>query len=107
MHLIMSSSSSSKASTDAPLRKYQRRKVTLVNLDLSLGLPGQTSTQVGSSSVVDAEVVHPFQQQSAPTPIDVEAFDDEVLISSARAFAEVVSCAMFYFFLFLLFFESI
>ncbi|CAM8896864.1 unnamed protein product [Rhodiola kirilowii] len=75
---------------DAPLRKYQRRK-TSVNLDLSIGLPGQTLDQVGNSSSVARVgflVVQPIQQQNAPVPIDVDAFDDEVLISSPRAFAE-------------------
>ncbi|CAM8995452.1 unnamed protein product [Rhodiola kirilowii] len=71
----------------APLRQYQRRKVT-VNVELGIGLPGQNGAQVGGSSDVGAQAAQPIQQQNAPVPIDVDAFDDEVLITSARAFAE-------------------
>lgn len=73
---------------DSFLRKYQRRKTTL-NLDLTIGLPGRTKDQLGSSSGVGEQNVQPVQQQNAPVLIDVDAFDDEVLISSARAFEEV------------------
>lgn len=67
------------------LRGYRRRKAVL---DLNVPpIPSEIREQVGTSQHAGSEEV-----TSHPAPaatIDVEAIEDEVIESSARAFAEV------------------
>ncbi|KAI3418568.1 uncharacterized protein J3R85_013617 [Psidium guajava] len=81
---------STQMTKNPPLRGYRRRKAGL-NLDLNNEPPVEnrdhegTSTQVVSQQVGDS---HQGQQPLQHATIDVEAIDDDVTISSPRAFAE-------------------
>lgn len=68
-----------------PLRHSRslRRRKTGLDVDLNAAPPSESRDQVGTSS--HEGVVAP----APPAPIDVDAFDDDVIISSPRAFAQV------------------
>ncbi|OAY32829.1 E3 ubiquitin-protein ligase RNF4 [Manihot esculenta] len=73
------------------LRGYRRRKTML---DLNV-LPSESRDQEGTSTQ-DVQHGEQASQQGQPLPpatIDVEAFDDDVIESSPRAFAEAKSNA--------------
>lgn len=65
-----------------------RRRKTLLEVDLNVP-PSENRDQEGTSAHANFLVVEPS------APIDVEAFDDDVVISSPRAFAQV--CFFFYY----------
>ncbi|XP_022758714.1 E3 ubiquitin-protein ligase RNF4-like [Durio zibethinus] len=68
-----------------PLRGYRRRKAVL---DLNVP-PSELREQEGTSQQAGPEEVSSQPVQPAPpATIDVEAIDDDVIESSARAFAE-------------------
>ncbi|KAJ8749185.1 hypothetical protein K2173_018656 [Erythroxylum novogranatense] len=67
-----------------PLRGYRRRKALL---DLNMP-PCEIRDQEGSSVQTLPQGVGASQQSVAAATIDVEAFDDDVIESSPRAFAE-------------------
>lgn len=62
------------------LRSLRRRKTGL-DVDLNVLPPSESRDEVGSSAPQGVP-------EAPPAPIDVEAFDDDVIISSPRAFAE-------------------
>lgn len=68
-----------------------RRRKTGLNVDLNAVPASDNHDQVGPSTrsrsqdCETSQVVAPVQ----PAPIDLEAIDDDVMISSPRAFAEV------------------
>ncbi|XVF21353.1 hypothetical protein REPUB_Repub12eG0083400 [Reevesia pubescens] len=67
------------------LRGYRRRKAVL---DLNVP-PSEVREQEGTSQQAGSEEMTGQPVQPAPpAPIDVEAIDDDVIVSSARAFAE-------------------
>lgn len=74
------------------LRSLRRRKTGL-DVDLNVVPPSESRDQVGSSAPQGVA-------EAPPAPIDVEAFDDDVIISSPRAFAEVCSSSWSYFLFF-------
>ncbi|XP_057474866.1 uncharacterized protein LOC130762982 [Actinidia eriantha] len=83
---------SSRGITGTPLRGYvrnSRRRKTVLEVDLSVP-PSENRNQVGTSGRANSRDVAPGQQGISvpPAPIDVEAFDDDVVISSPRAFTE-------------------
>ncbi|GFZ13475.1 RING/U-box superfamily protein [Actinidia rufa] len=83
---------SSRGVTGTPLRGYvrnSRRRKTVLEVDLSVP-PSENRNQVGTSGRANSRDVAPGQQGRSvpPAPIDVEAFDDDVVISSPRAFTE-------------------
>ena len=82
------------------LRGYRRRKAVL---DLNVP-PSEIREQEGTSQQAGPEeVTGQSVQPSPPAAIDVEAIDDDVIESSARAFAEVCfSCYLFILFFFTL-----
>ncbi|GFY99388.1 RING/U-box superfamily protein [Actinidia rufa] len=69
--------------------RNSRRRKTVLEVDLSVPL-SENRDQVGTSARANSRDVAPGQQGGSvpPSPIDVEAFDDDVVISSPRAFAE-------------------
>lgn len=78
----------------APLRGYRRRKAVLdLNVAPSEGRDDEgTSTQPAPAPVPapsPAAQEGQASHQAPPTTIDVEALDDDVIVSSPRAFAEV------------------
>ncbi|XP_021907118.1 E3 ubiquitin-protein ligase RNF4 [Carica papaya] len=74
-----------------PLRGYRRRKVVL---DLNVP-PIENRDVEGTSNLHGTQHVQANEQGQhvTPTAIDVEALDDDVIESSARAFAEAKSNA--------------
>lgn len=86
-------SMSTRGSRGAPLQGYvrngRRRKMPL-DVDLNVP-PADNPSQEGTSADSNTLDVQNGQQRASvlPVPIDVEAFDDDVVISSPRAFAEV------------------
>ncbi|KAG5567278.1 hypothetical protein RHGRI_002736 [Rhododendron griersonianum] len=67
-----------------PLKGYvsnSRRRKTVLEVDLNVP-PSENRDQEGTSAHANFLVVEPS------APIDVEAFDDDVVISSPRAFAQ-------------------
>ncbi|KAK6937626.1 hypothetical protein RJ641_031134 [Dillenia turbinata] len=65
-----------------------RRGRMVLNVDLN-DVPPESREQEGTSAASAAQQeVQPSQPAEPPVPIDVEAIDDEVVISSPRAFAE-------------------
>ncbi|CAL5428743.1 unnamed protein product [Camellia sinensis] len=85
-------SMSSRGSSGPPLRGYvrntRRRKMAL-DVDLNVP-PSENLDQEGTSAQANSQDVQFGQQRPSvlPAPIDVEAFDDDVVISSRTAFAE-------------------
>ncbi|CAL5353480.1 unnamed protein product [Camellia sinensis] len=85
-------SMSSRGSSGPPLRGYvrntRRRKMAL-DVDLNVP-PSENLDQEGTSAQANSQDVQFGQQGPSvlPAPIDVEAFDDDVVISSRTAFAE-------------------
>ncbi|XP_028093220.1 uncharacterized protein LOC114293368 isoform X2 [Camellia sinensis] len=83
---------SSRGSSGPPLRGYvrntRRRKMAL-DVDLNVP-PSENLDQEGTSAQANSQDVQFGQQGPSvlPVPIDVEAFDDDVVISSHTAFAE-------------------
>lgn len=74
-----------------PLKGYvsnSRRRKTVPDVDLNMP-PGENRDQEGTSAHANFLVVEPS------APIDVEAFDDDVVISSPRAFAQVHFSSIF------------
>ncbi|XP_010247060.1 PREDICTED: uncharacterized RING finger protein C548.05c-like isoform X2 [Nelumbo nucifera] len=77
-----------------PLKGYvrdARRRKMVLDVDLNDTPPGETRAQEDTSSGVGHQDVGTSQQGGGvlpPAPIDVEAIDDDVLISSPRSFAE-------------------
>lgn len=74
-----------------PSNGHRRRKVAL-DLDLNNVPPSESRDQAGTSSRAGLQAGQDSQQDGAPSPalIDVDAIEveDEVLLSSPRAFAE-------------------
>uniref|UniRef100_A0A5B7BWT0 RING-type domain-containing protein n=1 Tax=Davidia involucrata TaxID=16924 RepID=A0A5B7BWT0_DAVIN len=75
-----------------PLRGYvrnSRRRRMALDVDLN-ALPSENHDQEGTSANAGSQDTEAGQQGVSvpPAPIDVEAFDDDVIISSPRAFAE-------------------
>ncbi|XP_059626220.1 uncharacterized protein LOC132269155 [Cornus florida] len=75
-----------------PLKGYvrnSRRKRTILDVDLNAP-PAQNRYEEGTSTHTNSQDVQAGQQggSAQPATIDVEAFDDDVIISSPRAFAE-------------------
>lgn len=68
-------------------RGYHRRKS--LDLDLNSMPPTENREQGEPSQLVFQEVQVNQQQPVQPAMIDIEAIDDDVIESSARAFAEV------------------
>lgn len=70
-------------------RSSRRRKRPMV--DLNVPPPTENREQGGIAADVESHVGPSVQQISLtpPPPIDLEALDDDVIISSPRAFAEV------------------
>lgn len=59
-------------------------------LDLNSAPPGENRNQEGTSTQVLPQVLPQVEQRSQPPlVIDLEAIDDDVVISSPRAIAEV------------------
>ena len=84
---------STRGVTGTPLRGYvrnSRRRKTVLEVDLSVP-PSENRDQVGTSARANSRDEAPDQlgRSVPPAPIDVEAFDDDVVISSPRAFTEV------------------
>ncbi|KAF8391972.1 hypothetical protein HHK36_022312 [Tetracentron sinense] len=71
------------------VRESRRRKIVL-DVDLNDTPLGENSALEGTSTHVGLQEVQAIQQGGAlpPATIDVEAIDDEVVISSPRSFAE-------------------
>lgn len=69
-----------------------RRRKAVIDLN---AIPGD---QEGTSASVRAPTVPTVPYQSPPTMIDVDALEDDVIESSASAFAEVCSLSLVYFF---------
>lgn len=69
-----------------------RRRKTGLNVDLNAVPPSDNRDQVGPSTHSQSQDCEISQGHVPipPAPIDVEAFDDDVIISSPRAFAEVL-----------------
>jgi len=85
-------SMSTGGSSGPPLRGYVRnskKKKTVLDVDLNVP-PADNPGQEGTSARSNALDVQNGRQRGSvpPVPIDVEAFDDDVVISSPRAFAE-------------------
>ncbi|CAI9300828.1 unnamed protein product [Lactuca saligna] len=83
-------------STKAPFVKYARGggRQRKGGLDLNVPPPNENQEQAGGptvsvsqTSIATAPTI-PGSALPAPTPIDVEEFDDDVVISSPRAFEE-------------------
>lgn len=86
-------SMSTRGSRGPPLQGYVRngRKRKMV-LDVDLNVPPADNLVQEGTSTHSATLDEQNGQQRGsvpPVPIDVEAFDDDVVISSPRAFAEV------------------
>ncbi|XP_022158096.1 E3 ubiquitin-protein ligase RNF4 isoform X2 [Momordica charantia] len=77
---------STQAMRGTTARGYHRRK----SLDLDLNsMPPSENRDQGEPSQLGLQEAHSNQQQPLqPTMIDIEAIDDDVIESSARAFAE-------------------
>jgi len=76
-----------------PVRSSQRRKMVL-DVDLNAP-PYENCNEVGTSSHAPVvREVPSIQQGPPPQPvaIDVDCIDDDVILSSPRAFAEVLLC---------------
>ncbi|KAJ8535659.1 hypothetical protein K7X08_023379 [Anisodus acutangulus] len=69
--------------------RSQSRINTVLNVDLNAAPPGENRDQEGTSiHVVSGNTTHGQRGASlTPAAIDVEALDDDVIISSPRAFA--------------------
>lgn len=71
--------------------KFRSRRSTVVDGDLNVAPPSENRDQEGTSvPVVSGDATH--GQRGAfltPAAIVIEALDDDVIISSPRAFAEV------------------
>ncbi|KAL6978808.1 hypothetical protein U1Q18_020476 [Sarracenia purpurea var. burkii] len=83
---------SSRVVRGSPIRGYvrnSRRRKMVLDVDLNVP-PSENQDQEGNSANANSQDVNPVQQGGSvpPAPIDVEAFDDDVVISSASAFAE-------------------
>ncbi|XP_059660146.1 uncharacterized protein LOC132306669 isoform X1 [Cornus florida] len=83
---------STRGSNGPPLRGYvrnPRRRRTVLAVDLN-ALPSENQDQDGTSAHAGSQDVQAGQQGGSvqPATIDVEAFDDDVLISSPRSFEE-------------------
>lgn len=73
------------------LRSYRRRKDVL-DLDLNSTPPGENREQGGPSTLPEqlpAQTAQTVEQSQAVQPIDVEAIDDDVVISTPTAFNQV------------------
>ncbi|GMP75901.1 hypothetical protein CsSME_00042978 [Camellia sinensis var. sinensis] len=83
---------SSRGSSGPPLRGYVRNtRSRKMALDVDLNVPpSENLDQEGTSAQANSQDVQFGQQGPSilPAPIDVEAFDDVVVISSRTAFAE-------------------
>lgn len=79
-----------------------RQRTMVLNQDLNDTPPGEGRTQEGTSAGVNSQEVRTSEQGGAlpTTTIDVEAIDDEVLISSPRRFAEVCYLQVLCYFVF-------
>ncbi|KAL6967998.1 hypothetical protein U1Q18_033801 [Sarracenia purpurea var. burkii] len=74
-----------------PLRGYVRSTRRKMVLEVEINVPSRENpAQEGSSSHSNSQCVQAGQQGEfvLPAPIDVEAFDDDIVISSPRSFAE-------------------
>lgn len=69
--------------------RAQSRRSTVLNVDLNAAPPGENRDQEGTSIHVESGAMTHGQRGASLTPatIDVEAPDDDVIISSPRAFA--------------------
>ncbi|CAN4102085.1 unnamed protein product [Withania somnifera] len=69
--------------------RAQSRGSTVLNVDLNAAPPGEERDQEGTSIHVESGGLRHGQRGASLTPaaIDVEALDDDVIISSPRAFA--------------------
>ncbi|XP_009766790.1 uncharacterized protein LOC107827757 isoform X1 [Nicotiana tabacum] len=70
--------------------RSRSQRSTVVNVDLNVAPPSENRDQEGTSvPVVFGDATHGQRGASlTPAAIDVEALDDDVIISSPRAFAE-------------------
>ncbi|KAL2508058.1 RING/U-box superfamily protein [Forsythia ovata] len=78
-------------STQERYTKYTRvrRRKPMLNVDLNAAPPGESRSQEGTSTRARSQDVQAGQQgDTIPAPIDLEAFEDDVIISSPGAFAE-------------------
>ncbi|OIW08842.1 hypothetical protein TanjilG_16423 [Lupinus angustifolius] len=72
----------------APVRSYRRRK-TFLDIDLNhLPFGENREQEEGTSNQLGIEQVQELQVHEQPPTIDVDAFDDDVIESTPRAFAE-------------------
>lgn len=83
---------SSQEQMEQPVRRLRslRRRKTGLDVDLNVVPPNESQIQVGGSAPRGVA-------EAPPAPIDLEAFDDDVIISSPRAFAEVCFSSWPYF----------
>ncbi|CAN4113742.1 unnamed protein product [Withania somnifera] len=64
------------------------RRSTVLSVDLNAAPPGENKDQEGTSIHVESgDMTHGQRGSLTPPAIDVEALDDDVIISSPRAFA--------------------
>lgn len=70
------------------LRSYRRRKAVL-DLDLNRDPPGENRELEDPSNPLEPRSVQAVQPPQVVQPIDVEAIEDDVIESTASAFAEV------------------
>nr|DAD37090.1 TPA_asm: hypothetical protein HUJ06_007731 [Nelumbo nucifera] len=84
-----------------PLKGYvrdTRRRKMVLDVDLNDTPPGETRIQAEISAGLDHQEIgtsHRGRGVLPPATIDVEAIDDEVVISSPRSFAEVCCIHVF------------
>ncbi|PKI76759.1 hypothetical protein CRG98_002745 [Punica granatum] len=83
-------SMSSQAARTRPVRVCRRRRMGL-DLDLN-SLPNEVPEVQGTQDPPQGRA-NQHRQPQPPVPIDVDAIDDDVLLSSPRAFAEARSKA--------------
>ena len=71
-------------------RPQTRKRKAVLNVDLNVVPPGDNRDQVGPSTRSQSQECETNHGVAPipPAPIDLEAFDDDVIISSPRAFAE-------------------
>lgn len=73
-------------------RSSSRRRKRPLEVDLNVPPPAENREQGGiATDAAESHIGPSVQQRSSitPPPIDLEALDDDVIISSPRAFAEV------------------
>ncbi|CAA3023832.1 Hypothetical predicted protein [Olea europaea subsp. europaea] len=67
-----------------------RRRKPMLNVDLNAAPPCESRSQEGISTCARSRDEQAGQQGDAiPAPIDLEAYEDDVIITSPGAFAEV------------------